>query len=107
MDLIYEGWKTLSILVNGAPLGFLTTRLDLGKEILLVHIYFLIVAEVLRRNLNKHKLSNSIYGVKASSNILPSTHQQFMDDTMLFGKAILSESKAWKSLLGNYAKLSR
>ena len=86
--------------------GFFTTYIGFKKGDPLSPYLFIILADVLRRNLNRLKLSRAICGVKEPTNILIETHEQFMDDIVPFGEVILSEAKAWKSLLDNYSNLS-
>lgn len=45
----------------------------------------------------------ALKGIKAASSLRPDSHQQFVDDTLLFGEASMGEAGLWKKLLNDYA----
>lgn len=47
-----------------------------------------------------------LFGLKPSSGNLVCSHQQFIDDTMLMGQAMVFEGKSIKQLLDNYERAS-
>lgn len=63
-------------------------------------------AEGLGRYIKKEIGENRIKGLRLWGNNLPITHQQFVDDIMLFGKATLKEVRHLKRILELFAEAS-
>ncbi|XP_059073331.1 uncharacterized mitochondrial protein AtMg01250-like [Cryptomeria japonica] len=93
-----------SVLINGTPRGCFKAEKGIRQGDPLSPYLFIMIAEVLSRNVT-HLVSNGrLQGFKVASTLPPSNIQQFMDDTFLFGKSSVMEAKGWKILLANYAK---
>lgn len=67
---------------------------------------FIIVVEVPRRNIQKLVNYKSLKGVKVSSSLLLDSHQQFANDTLMFGEAWLGEAGIWKQVMDGYVVVS-
>lgn len=50
--------------------------------------------------------TQQLKGIKITSNMEPITHQQFVDDTMLFGLSNTTEAKTLKKILDSYTMIS-
>lgn len=95
-----------SILVNGVPQGFFSCSRGLRQGDPLSPYLFIIVVEVLGRNIQKLVDSKALKGVKVTSALRPDSHQQFVDDTLMFRKALVGEAGLWKYVLNDYALVS-
>lgn len=95
-----------SMLVNGAPFGFFKVGRGIIQGDPLLPYLFIMVTNVLSRNISKLLSEESIKEVKPASSLEPTIIQQFVDDTILFGKASMVEARKWKSCLNNYAACS-
>lgn len=62
--------------------------------------------EGLGRKLKKELRQKKIKGIKLWGNNLTITHQQFVDDVMLFGEASLKEVRSFKRVLEVFTKAS-
>lgn len=65
---------------------------------------FIIMAEALRRSITKAMEEGLWKGIIATPEVEPITHQQFSDDTILFGDASRCEANNIKKLLDDYKK---
>lgn len=95
-----------SILINGNPCGFFESSKGIRQGYPLSPFFFIIMVEALGRKLCNLQRSSSIRGVEVTSLVHPITHQQFADDTILFGKGCRGEALQMKRLLSIYAKAS-
>lgn len=84
------------VLVDGVPQGFFSYGHGLRQGDPLSPYLFIIVAEVLGRNIQKIVDSEALNGVKVASSLRPNSHQQFVDDTLLFWDASVGEPGLWK-----------
>lgn len=80
-----------SILVNGVPQGYFSYGQGLRQGDPLSPYLFIIVVEVLGRNIQKLLDFKALKGVKATSSLLPDSHKHFVDDTLPFGEALVGE----------------
>lgn len=96
----------MSILINGAPFGFFNTSRGLRQGDPISPFLFILMAESLGRLLNNAREQLSIQGIHITSGLEATTHQQFVDDTMLFGQSSLQESNAIKQILQTYSMVS-
>ena len=55
--------------------------------------------EILSRIIKTTQAKNSIKGLQPMSNFPPTTHQQFVDDTMLHGTPMVKEARGLKAIL--------
>ena len=80
-----------SILVNGTPSKTFNASRGIRQGDPLSPFLFILAAEGLGRYIKKERAANKIKGLKLWGNELPLTHQQFVDDIMLFGEPIVKE----------------
>ena len=87
------------ILVNGAPsVTFQASRgICLGDP--LSPFLFILMAEGLGRVLKAKRMDGTLKGLYPHEGMNAQTHQQFVDDTMLMGMALVREDKAIKHTL--------
>ena len=62
------------------------------------------MVEFIGRLIEKKKKEGRIIGFKPSSKCTPFTHQQFVDDTIMGGEALVKEAKAMKETLDTYSR---
>jgi hypothetical protein len=60
--------------------------------------------EELRRSIKSATATGEIKGLKLFENIPTSTHQQFIDDTLLHGTPTVKEAKAYKRILEDFGE---
>ena len=60
----------------------------------------------LGRSITQARMEGAIKGVPKTNGEEPSTHQHFVDDTMLFGEGSGTKAYACKDILGNYTEAS-
>eukprot|EP00253_Pinus_taeda_P036048 PITA_36048 len=82
-----------SILVNGTPSKTFTASRGIRQGDPLSPFLFILATEGLGRFIKKEREANRIKGLKLWGNNLPLTHQQFVDDIMLFGEPTVKEVK--------------
>lgn len=88
-----------SILVNGTPTNTFNTTRGIRKGDHISPFLFIMEIEGLARNLKKELREKRIKGLKPWGNNLPITHQQFVDDIILFGKVSIKEARNIKRIL--------
>jgi hypothetical protein len=60
---------------------------------------FILMMEGLRRSIKNETTASKIKGIKSFKNFPTSTHQQFVDDTLLHGTPTVNEEKDLKRIL--------
>eukprot|EP00253_Pinus_taeda_P021290 PITA_21290 len=95
-----------SSLVNGTPSKTFTASRGIRQGDPLSPFLFILAAEGLGRFIKKEREANRIKGLKLWGNNLPLTHQQFVDDIMLFGEPTVKEVKHLRRILDLFAKAS-
>eukprot|EP00253_Pinus_taeda_P009202 PITA_09202 len=95
-----------SILVNGTPSKTFTASRGIRQGDPLSPFLFILAAEGLGRFIKKEREANIIKGLKLWGNNLPLTHQQFVDDIMLFGEPTVKEVKHLRRILDLFAEAS-
>eukprot|EP00253_Pinus_taeda_P008502 PITA_08502 len=88
-----------SILLNGAPTTTFNASRGLRQGDPLSPFLFIIAAEGLGRYFKKEARERKIQGLKLWGNRTTVTHQQFVDDIMIYCKATLQEVKRIKKIL--------
>lgn len=96
----------LSILLNGSPTSNFNATRGLRQGDPLSPFLFIIAAEGLERYFKKEPRYRKIKGLKPWGNNLPITHQQFVDDIMLFCALSLREVKRVKQILDLFMEAS-
>lgn len=91
------------VMVNGTPFDFFKSSRGLQKGDPLSPILFIIQAEVLGRLIHFKRSREDLVDLKSSFGPLIFTHQQFMDDTILRGEALVREARNVKSILNTYS----
>eukprot|EP00253_Pinus_taeda_P006641 PITA_06641 len=103
MNLITSPY--FSVLLNGSPsMPFRPSR-GIRQGDPLSPFIFILMVEGLSRLLHHVVSSNAVRGLALHS-LNPFSHQQFVDDTMLFGHPSSQEAKAFKSLRSLFSEAS-
>eukprot|EP00253_Pinus_taeda_P018458 PITA_18458 len=97
LSMIYT--PNFSILLNGAPTTTFSATRGLRQGDPLSPFLFIIAAEGLGRYFKKELRERKIQGLRLWGNQTTVTHQQFVDDIMIYYKAILKEVKRIKKIL--------
>eukprot|EP00253_Pinus_taeda_P002372 PITA_02372 len=95
-----------SILVNGTPSKIFNASRGIRQGDPLSPFLFILAAEGLGRFIKKEREANRIKCLKLWGNNLPLTHQQFVDDIMLFGEPTVKEVRHLKRILDLFAEAS-
>ena len=95
-----------SILINGTPLTTFNATRGIRQGDPLSPFLFIMVAKGLGRYFKKELQESKIKGLRLWGNNLPITHQQFVDDIMLFGEATLIEVRNMKRILDLFVEAS-
>eukprot|EP00253_Pinus_taeda_P009939 PITA_09939 len=95
-----------SILINGISLTTFRPSRGIRQGDPLSPFLFVILAEGLGRSIKSAILSHSLKGL-AFHHIPAFSHQQFVDDNMLFGHPSVQEAQSFKSILSNFWEASR
>eukprot|EP00253_Pinus_taeda_P011019 PITA_11019 len=94
-----------SILINGIPSTTFRPSRGIRQGDPLSPFLFVILAEGLGRSIKEAILSHNLRGL-AFHNIPAFSHQQFVDDNMLFGHSSVQEARAFKLILKNFSEAS-
>eukprot|EP00253_Pinus_taeda_P015206 PITA_15206 len=94
---------SFSILLNGSPSRIFMPSRGLIQGDLVSPILFVLMMEGLGRVIKSTSAEGRIQGLKLTIDGAASTHQQFVDDTMLQGIPMVKEAKAFKQILNNFA----
>eukprot|EP00253_Pinus_taeda_P001472 PITA_01472 len=95
-----------SILVNGAPSAPFAPSRGIRQGDPLSPFLFIILMEGLRRTIAKKKAEGKIRGLKPIRSLRATTHQQFVDDTMLHGTPTVKEAVAYREILDLFSQAS-
>eukprot|EP00253_Pinus_taeda_P007377 PITA_07377 len=95
-----------SILVNGAPSAPFTPSRGIRQGDPLSPFLFVILMEGLSRIIAKRKAEGSIKGLQPIRSLPATTHQQFVDDTMLHGTPTVKEAVAYRGILDLFSQAS-
>eukprot|EP00253_Pinus_taeda_P016827 PITA_16827 len=95
-----------SILVNGTPSKTFNASRGIRQGDPLSPFLFILAAKGLGRYIKKERAANKIKGLKLWGNDLPLTHQQFVDDIMLFREPTVKEVRQLKRILDLFAEAS-
>lgn len=95
-----------SILVNETPSQPFKSTRGLRQGDPLSPFLFIIVVEGLGRYIKKEVREKKLKGIQLWGNNLPITHQKFLDDIILFGKASLREARRIKAILDLFMSAS-
>lgn len=95
-----------SILVNGSPSEPFPPSRGIRQGDPLSPFLFIILMEGLSRIIAKAKNEGTIKGLQPLQSILATTHQRFVDDTMLHGTPTVKEALAFRKILYLFSKAS-
>eukprot|EP00253_Pinus_taeda_P005455 PITA_05455 len=95
-----------SILVNGNPTKPFNAYRGIRQGDPLSPFLFIVVADGLGRIIKRETRRNRLRGLKLWGNNLTITHQQFVDDIMLFGEVSLMEVRIIKEFLETFSEAS-
>eukprot|EP00253_Pinus_taeda_P034305 PITA_34305 len=95
-----------SILVNGAPANQFSPSRGLRQGDPLSPFLFVILMEGLSRLIRSAKEEGKIKGLQPLPSIPATTHQQFVDDTMLHGSPTVKEARGYKRILNLFSEAS-
>eukprot|EP00253_Pinus_taeda_P022901 PITA_22901 len=95
-----------SILVNGAPSAPFSPSRGIRQGDPLSPFLFVILMEGLSRLIAKRKADGQIKGLQPIRSCPATTHQQFVDDTMLHGTPTVQEAIAYRNILHLFSKAS-
>eukprot|EP00253_Pinus_taeda_P010995 PITA_10995 len=95
-----------SILVNGIPIDTFNATRGIRQGDSISPFLFILAAEGLGRIIRRELREKRIKGLKPWGNNLAITHQQFVDDIMLFGEVTIKEMRMIKKVLDIFMKAS-
>lgn len=95
-----------SILVNGTPTSTFNATRGIRQGDPISPFLFIMAVEGLGRYLIKELREKRIKGIKLWGNYLPITHQQFVNDVMLFGEVSVKEVRNFKRVLEIFMEAS-
>eukprot|EP00253_Pinus_taeda_P030826 PITA_30826 len=95
-----------SILVNGNPTKPFNASRGIRQGDPLSPFLFILAVDGLGRIIKRETRRNKLRGLKLWGNNLTITHQQFVDDIMLFGEVSLREVKIIKEVLETFSEAS-
>eukprot|EP00253_Pinus_taeda_P036581 PITA_36581 len=95
-----------SVLVNGSPSKTFNASRGIRQGDPLSPFLFILAAEGLGRFIKQERTANRIKGLQIWGNNLPLTHQQFVDDIMLFGEPTVREVRQLRRILDLFAEAS-
>eukprot|EP00253_Pinus_taeda_P022654 PITA_22654 len=93
-----------SVLVNGSPSKTFNASRGIRQGDPLSSFLFILAAEGLGRFIKQEQTTNRIKGLQIWGNNLPLTHQQFVDDIMLFGEPTVREIRQLRRILDLFAE---
>jgi hypothetical protein len=96
-----------SLLINGAPTKPFRPSIGIIKWNPISPFLFILMMEGLRRSIKRASEASEIKGIKPFENCPNSTHQQFVDDTLLHGTPMVKEAKDFKIILEDFKEASR
>eukprot|EP00253_Pinus_taeda_P028693 PITA_28693 len=95
-----------SILVNGAPSIPFNPMRGIRQGDPLSPFLFVILMEGLSRTIAKKKAEGTIKGLQPIRSLPATTHQQFVDDTMLHGSPTVKEAVSYRDILDLFSQAS-
>jgi hypothetical protein len=94
------------LLINGAPTKPFYPSRGIKQGDTMSPFLFIIMMEGLRRSIKHATATSEIKGLKPFENCPTSTHQQFIDDTLLHGTPMVKEVKDYKKILEYFREAS-
>jgi hypothetical protein len=97
---------SFSLLINGAPTKPFYPSRGIRQGDPLSPFLFILMMEGMSKSVNNTTTTGEIKGLKPFENCPTSTHQQFVDDTLLHGTPMVKEVKAYKKILEDFGEAS-
>eukprot|EP00253_Pinus_taeda_P018445 PITA_18445 len=94
------------VLINGAPSAPFAPSRGIRQGDPLSPFLFIILMEGLSRTIAKKKVEGKIQGLKPIRSLRATTHQQFVEDTMLHGTPTVKEAVAYREILDLFSQAS-
>jgi hypothetical protein len=91
--------KSYSLLINGAPIKPLWPSRGIKQGDPMSPFLFILMMEGLNRSIKRTTIVGELKGIKPIEDFPTSTHQQFIDDTLLHGTPMVKEAKTYKIIL--------
>ena len=95
-----------SLLINGAPTKPLWPSRGIRQGDPLSPFLFILMMEGLNRSIKIATAVGELKGIKPFEYCPTSTHQHFVDDTLLHGIATVKEEKTYKRILEDFGEAS-
>eukprot|EP00253_Pinus_taeda_P004365 PITA_04365 len=92
------------VLVNGSPSKTFNASRGIRQGDPMSPFLFILAVEGLGRFIKQERTANRIKGLQIWGNNLPLTHQQFVDDIMLFGEPTVREVRQLRRILDLFAE---
>jgi hypothetical protein len=105
--VILVSTTSYSHLINGAPTKPFWPSRGIKQGDPLSPFMFILMMEGISRSIKSASAKGEIKGIKPFENSPTSTHQQFIDDTLLHGTPMVKEAKAYKRILEEFGEASR
>lgn len=104
--MLYMTTVSYDVCFNGSSIGPIISKRGLSQGDPLSPYLFLFCVEGLSNSIDQAAILENIHGCRISPTTPFITHLLFMDDSFMFFKANLEETKAVKTLLNEYEKIS-
>jgi hypothetical protein len=95
---------SFSILVNGAPAKHFYPSRGLRQVDPISPFMFILMMEGLSRSVKVATVESSIKGLHLYKDSPTTTHEQFVDDTMLHGILMVKEATTYKEILADFGE---
>eukprot|EP00253_Pinus_taeda_P031697 PITA_31697 len=95
-----------SILVNGAPFPTFRSSQGLRHGYPISPFRFIIAVEGLSHAIEVEKLQNDLKGIQIIGPNISVTHQQFLDDNLLYGEAMVREALMYDVIIAKFQATS-
>ena len=95
-----------SILVNGSPSQPFNTSRGIRQGDPISPFLFVIMVEGLSHSISASLHENKLFGLQPHAFAPPTTHQQFVDDTLLMGLPSINEATSFMSILMDFSATS-
>lgn len=95
-----------SILLNNSPSQTLNPSRGIRQGDPISPFLFVIMVESLSRSITMNSSREDLFGLKLYDFVCPSTHEQFVDDTLLMVTTTLKQALSFKAILSEFSEAS-